>query len=113
MLQWRSSMMDGCGVKITKQAGSTTYLAEEGEFVNDEWVSFCRGLLLIVGAAMRLHAGSQAGLCLAQATAACAASRACAQSARSIAGPCPPCPQVLPALGLRTASALPMPSCPS
>ncbi|KAL4423468.1 hypothetical protein ABPG77_005420 [Micractinium sp. CCAP 211/92] len=35
---WRSSMMDGCGVKITKQSGSTTYLAEEGEFVNDEWV---------------------------------------------------------------------------
>ncbi len=41
LLQWRSSMMDGCGVKITKQSGSTTYLAEEGEFVNDEWVSRC------------------------------------------------------------------------
>lgn len=37
-VQWRSSMMDGCGVKITKQPGTATYLAEEGEFVNDEWV---------------------------------------------------------------------------
>lgn len=36
--QWRNSMMNGCGVKITKQP-SGGYLAEEGKFVNDEWVS--------------------------------------------------------------------------
>lgn len=38
MWQWRNSMMDGCGVKITKQPNGT-FLAEEGQFVNDEWVS--------------------------------------------------------------------------
>jgi len=37
-LQWKNSMMDGCGVKITKQPNGS-YLAEEGQFVNDEWVS--------------------------------------------------------------------------
>lgn len=36
--QWVTSMMNGCGVKITKQP-SGGYLAEEGQFVNDEWVS--------------------------------------------------------------------------
>ncbi|PRW33112.1 MORN repeat [Chlorella sorokiniana] len=35
--QWSNSMMDGCGVKITKQPNGT-FLAEEGQFVNDEWV---------------------------------------------------------------------------
>lgn len=36
--QWSSSMMNGCGVKITRQPNGS-YLAEEGRFVNDEWVS--------------------------------------------------------------------------
>ena len=35
--QWRNSMMDGCGVKISKQPNGS-FLAEEGQFVNDEWV---------------------------------------------------------------------------
>jgi hypothetical protein len=36
--QWRDSMMEGCGVKITRQP-SGAFLAEEGQFVRDEWVS--------------------------------------------------------------------------
>ncbi len=36
--QWSDSKMDGCGVKITKQPNGT-FLAEEGQFVNDDWVS--------------------------------------------------------------------------
>ncbi|KAI7841170.1 hypothetical protein COHA_005136 [Chlorella ohadii] len=35
--QWSDSKMDGCGVKITKQPNGT-FLAEEGQFVNDDWV---------------------------------------------------------------------------
>lgn len=35
--QWSNSMMNGCGVKITRQPNGS-YLAEEGRFVNDEWV---------------------------------------------------------------------------
>lgn len=31
-------MMDGCGVKITRQPNGA-FLAEEGQFVNDDWVS--------------------------------------------------------------------------
>ncbi|KAI8109468.1 hypothetical protein M9434_000750 [Picochlorum sp. BPE23] len=34
--EWKESMMHGCGVKVVKQANGTT-LAEEGEFVEDEW----------------------------------------------------------------------------
>ena len=37
--QWKESMMDGCGVKITKQPNGA-FLAEEGQFVRDEWVSW-------------------------------------------------------------------------
>lgn len=58
LLQWRSSTMDGCGVKITKQSGSTTYLAEEGEFVNDEWVSRCSCSLCCAVAACRHSAAA-------------------------------------------------------
>lgn len=31
-------MMDGCGVRITRQPNGA-FLAEEGQFVADEWVS--------------------------------------------------------------------------
>lgn len=34
--EWKESMMHGCGVKVVKQANGTM-LAEEGEFVDDEW----------------------------------------------------------------------------
>ena len=37
-VQWSNSMMHGCGAKITKQPNGS-FLAEEGQFVNDEWVS--------------------------------------------------------------------------
>ena len=35
--QWQRSAMNGCGVKISKQANGQ-FLVEEGQFVNDEWV---------------------------------------------------------------------------
>jgi hypothetical protein len=40
--QWENSMQQGCGVKITKQPNGQ-FLAEEGEFVNDEWVGTVMG----------------------------------------------------------------------
>jgi hypothetical protein len=40
--QWENSMQSGCGVKITKQPNGN-FLAEEGEFVNDEWVGTVMG----------------------------------------------------------------------
>jgi MORN repeat len=40
--QWENSMQQGCGVKITKQPNGQ-FLAEEGEFVNDEWVGSVMG----------------------------------------------------------------------
>ena len=40
--QWENSMQQGCGVKITKQPNGQ-FLAEEGEFVNDEWVGNVMG----------------------------------------------------------------------
>lgn len=41
--QWRGSMMDGCGVRITRQPNGS-FLAEEGQFVGDDWVSFSGGV---------------------------------------------------------------------
>lgn len=40
--QWQNSMMHGCGVKLTKQPNGQI-LAEEGEFLNDEWVGNVMG----------------------------------------------------------------------
>jgi len=40
--QWENSMHQGCGVKITKQSNGQ-FLAEEGQFVNDEWVGIVMG----------------------------------------------------------------------
>ena len=40
--QWQNSMMHGCGVKLTKQPNGQI-LAEEGEFVNDEWAGNVMG----------------------------------------------------------------------
>lgn len=40
--EWKDSMAHGCGVKISKQPNGQ-FIAEEGKFVNDEWVGDVMG----------------------------------------------------------------------
>lgn len=40
--QWENSLAHGCGVKISKQPNGH-FIAEEGKFINDEWVGDVMG----------------------------------------------------------------------